>query len=112
MLYINKITSSPSQLLTLTGIPGIQIAMSLQFMPRIEQWQMGISYPGFSAQGIAVVGSLNLLRSWKNVIPFGMACICADSLDPYQVTDFANLRANLYLLNSADVAQVESDWFT
>lgn len=112
MLYINKITSSPNQLLTLTGIPGYQIAMTLQFMPRTQQWVMGLSYPGFAARGLAVVGGLNLLRQWKNVIPFGISCVCSDGLDPYQVSDFANQRANLYLLNKSDVEQIETEWFT
>lgn len=112
MLYINKITNDASQQLILTGIPTIQIIMTLRFMPRIKRWDMGITYGDFSAQGIAVVNSLNLLRQFKNNIPFGITCISASGLDPYTVNDFSNQAANLYLLDSADVAQVEEDWFT
>ena len=111
MLYINKITSDPSQTLILTGIPGIQINMNLRYLPRVQQWIMDIQYGTFQVTGLSVTSSLNLLRQWNNIIPFGIACLVQDGLDPYQVTDFANQTANLYLLNSTDVAQIESDWF-
>lgn len=111
MLYINKITNDASQQLTLTGIPGLQIGMTLRFMPRIAQWIMGVSYNSFDVEGITVVASLNLLRPWRNVIPFGISCIRADGLDPYSIDDFANQIANLYLLDSTDIAAVETEWF-
>jgi hypothetical protein len=112
MLYINKITNDASQELILTGIPGISINLSLQFLPRVQQWIMGVTYNEQSIQGLSIVAGLNILRQWKNIIPFGISCVCPDGLDPYQIGDFANDRALLFLLNSDDVAQVEADWFT
>ncbi len=111
MLYINKVTNAASQQLTLTGIPGIQVTMTLRFMPRIKQWIMGLTYDDVSIQGIAVMCGLNILRQFKNVIPFGISCIRADGLDPYAVEDFANQNANLYLLDATDVASIEAEWF-
>jgi hypothetical protein len=111
MLYINKITNDPSQQMTLTGIPGVQIQMTLRFMPRIKRWMMGITYNSFSAQGLGVVSSVNLLRQFRNIIPFGMSCVTMNGLDPFTVDDFENQTANLYLLDSADVSTVESEWF-
>ena len=111
MLYINKITADPSQSLILTGIRGLQINMTLRFMPRIAAWQMGIAYGDFSAQGIAVVTSLNMLRQFKNNIPFGIACVRTDGLDPNAVDDFAAQTANLYLLDADDVQVIEDEWF-
>lgn len=112
MLYINKITADPQQSLNLTGIPGQSISMTLRFMPRIQRWTMGIIYTGGSIQGIAVVTSLNLLRQFKNNIPFGIACIRVDGLDPYTINDFAFQTSNLYLLDAADVAAIEAGYFT
>jgi hypothetical protein len=96
----------------LTGIPGLQINMTLQFMPRVQNWVMGLSYGEFSAQGIVVTTSLNMLRQFKNNIPFGISCVRDDGLDPFQINDFAERIANLYLLNSDDVAAIEAEWFT
>lgn len=111
MLYISKITSDAQQKLLLTGIPGLQITMTLRFMPRVQQWIMGISYGDFSAQGIPLVVSLNLLQQFQNNIPFGISCVRADGLDPFTQDDFANKIANLYLLDSTDLAEINAGWF-
>lgn len=111
MLYVNKLTSDPQQQVTLTGIPGLQINMTLRFMPRIESWIMGVAFGTQSIQGIRVVTAANFLRQWKNVIPFGMCCLRADGLDPFDVTDFSSQAANLYLLDAADVAALEAKLF-
>lgn len=111
MLYINKITNDASQRLMLTGINGIQINMTLRFMPRQSQWIMGVSYGDFSAQGIAVVCGLNLLQKFKNIIPFGISCVCTNGLDPYTLNAFVDQQANLYLLNAEDVETIQAEWF-
>lgn len=111
MLYINNITNDASQIMTLTGIPGVQITMTLKYLPRVQQWIMGVDDGNISIQGMAVVCGLNLLRQFRNNIPYGICCIRADGLDPYQLNDFADKAANLYLLNAADVLAVEKEFF-
>jgi hypothetical protein len=111
MLYINKITDDPQQNMTLNGIPGISIGLTLRFMPRIQRWAAGVTYNGISYNGIAVVSSPNLLRPWKNILPFGLMCIRADGLDPYTIEDFQTQISNLYLLDATDVAALESGLF-
>ena len=112
MLNIDNITDDAMQALTLTGIPGISIALTLRYMPRTQLWVMGVDDGTTSIQGINVVTGLNLLRQWKNVISYGIACVRTDGLDPYQIGDFQNQVANLYLLDAADVANIEAEWFT
>lgn len=112
MLYINKLTNDPLQTLRLTGLPGIIINMNLRFLPRMNQWQMDVAYNSFTANGMIVPTSPNLMRQWKNTIPFGIACMTASGLDPYTVNDFANQSANLYLLNAADVQVLEDEFFS
>lgn len=99
------------QQFTLTGIPGIQISVFLRFMPRIQVWNMDISYGSFQANGIPVVCSPNILRQWRNILPFGLACTDIYQLDPYQLNDFAIGNASLYLLDSADIAAVEAEFY-
>lgn len=111
MLYINKITTDPQQQITLTGIPGASINLTLRFMPRIRQWIFGVVYNTTSIQGIAVTTSPNMLRQFRRVLPFGIACLTASGLDPFQVTDFSNQASNLYLLNAEDVAAIEAGFF-
>lgn len=111
MLYINKITNDPSQQISLTGIPGITIDMTLRYLPRMQMWMMGLSYNDVVINGIIVVTAANMLRQFKNNIPFGIACLMANGLDPYNQNDFATQAANLYLLNSDEVEQLEAGMF-
>lgn len=112
MLYINKLTKDAQQNTILTGIPNTTINMTLRYMPRVERWIMGVTWKDFSVQGIAIVTSLNLLQQWANVIPFGICCIRSDGLDPYQIDNFLNKVANLYLLDSTDLSTINTDWFS
>lgn len=112
MLYINKITNDPQQNMTLTGIPGLQIDMTLRFMPRIRAWEAGFSFNGQIIDGVSIVTCPNILRQFRNTIPFGIMCVRADGLDPYTVTDFSTQLSNLYLLDAADVQALEADFYS
>lgn len=112
MLYINKITSDPSQNINLTGIPNLNIAMTLRYLARMQLWVMGLKFGTTTINGIMVTTAPNMLRQFKNNMPFGIACLKADGLDPYYLTDFSTQAANLYLLNSDDVAVLEAEMFT
>lgn len=112
MLYINKLTSDAEQDVILTGIPNISIFMTLRFLPRVQRWIMNIEYNDFVLNGRAVTTTPNILRQFRNQIPFGIACVAASGLDPFQISDFASQACNLYLLNAADVQTVEQDFFT
>lgn len=111
MLYINKITADPQQQINLTGVPGLSIAMTLRFMPRIQKWIAGFVAGTESIQGIAVTTSPNILRQFRNTIPFGIACLTASGLDPFALNDFFDQNSNLYLLDAADVETIEQGYF-
>lgn len=111
MLYINHLTNDPQQQTFVSGIPGLTITMNLRFMPRIQRWIMDIITPNWAAYGLGVTTHPNMLRQYRNQIPFGICCIAASGLDPYTINDFANQTANLYLLDSDDVAEIESGFF-
>lgn len=112
MYLINSISNDPKQQFNLTGIPGIQVSVLLTFMPRIATWNMDITYGSINLQGIPVRCSPNMLRQWRNVLPFGMACVDIYKIDPYTVNDFALGAASLFLLDSEEVAAVEAGFFS
>lgn len=112
MLYINKITNDPIQNINLTGIPNLNIAMTLRYLPRMQLWTMNLAFGTTTINGIMVMTAANMLRQFRNNIPFGICCLMASGLDPYNQNDFATQAANLYLLNSADVANIEAEFFT
>lgn len=112
MRFLNKISDAGSQRFFLTGIPGQRIVMDLRYMPSQELWMMDIEYGDFALRGIVVTASVNLLRNYKNIIPFGISCTTIDGLDPYYIDDFSTQRASLFLMDQDDVQAVERGYFT
>lgn len=111
MRLLNKINSQANQRFFLTGNPGPRIVMNLRYLPTQQIWMMDLERDGWEARGIMVVGSPNILRAFKNEIPFGIACRTDNGLDPYFVDQFQNGTAQLYLLTADEVEQVEARFF-
>lgn len=107
MKYINKLNSDPFQRAFLTGNPGQRIQADFRYMPTQELWMMSLQYNDFVLNGINIVTSPNMLRGYHNIIPFGIACITTDNLDPYRLTDFDTEYAKLYLLSREEVLRLE-----
>lgn len=112
MRYLNKITDQALQRFNLTGNPGERTIATLRYMPTQQNWVMDLQYNDFILNGITVTTSPNILRAYKNLIPFGICCNSTDGLDPYLIDDFAVQRCNLYLLDRADVLAIEAGLFT
>jgi hypothetical protein len=111
MLLINSITNDPMQQMTLTGIPGLLIDVTLRFMPRIQTWDMDVVCGNFTAQGIPLLCGPNIMRQWRNIVSFGIGITNNYFLDPFTLTDFSSGNSQFYLLNSTDVATVEATFF-
>ena len=119
MLYINNLTNDAFQQFNLTGISGVQIKVLLKYFARVQRWFMDITYTATingqavtqEINGISVINSPNILRKFRNNIPFGIGCTNIYKVDPYQLTDFQNQFANLYLLDSNDVQTIEENYF-
>lgn len=109
MLWLNSFSDASFQNATLIGEDGSLIDFTLFFTPRQNSWFFNIACAaqGFTANGIRLCNSPNLLRQWKNNLTFGIAVVSEDSYDPNSIEDFLSNRIQLYLLNATDVQTVE-----
>lgn len=112
MTQIDNLTDFANQQTVLILDDGTTAAVDLVFHGGTERWIMSVEYLGRSYNGIGLCDHPNILRQWKNTLPFGLACVTADQTDPFNVNDFSTERVKMYLLNAADVLQVETDVFT
>jgi len=111
MKYINKISNSSFQEMTLTGNPGQQIRFNLRFLPSQNSWLADVIWNDFTVRGLNICASPNLLNGFKNLLPFGISCITVDGQDPYDIEDFNSGYARLYLLDAADLLTIEEQLF-
>lgn len=111
MIQLTKITNSASQQFILNSETGEAIAFALRFLPRTNKWVFDCEVGNFSLKGASLIMGPNILRNYRNIIDFGLMCITTDAEDPYYLSDFAIGRVTLYLLNPADVENIESGIF-
>ena len=108
MTWINVITDSASQSFTLNLPGGSNVAFSLWYSDGQQGWYYSLIYGNFSLNNRRIVVGANLLRAFRNLLPFGLAVTTTDGYEVITQEDFANGRASLYLLDSDDVDEVES----
>ena len=108
---IDTLTDGADQLLTLILDDGSLAQVEMQYEGTTQRWLMNVSHPTIPPNGIIynkeVCFSPNIMREWRNIIPFGLCCTSTDGGDPVSIEDFVDGRCNLYLLNAADVIAVE-----
>jgi len=116
MVKIDNLGSDASQLTSIILDDGSVLTVTLIFRAAILRWCMDIAWPGpaaapfaspFQIFGINLCVSPNILRPWRDVLPFGIGCTAKDGVDPVDVTDFDQDRVQLYVLNESDVSEVE-----
>lgn len=111
MKQIDKISKSPSQQYSLTTEDGNTVVLRLKYLPSQQQWMFGLQWSDWTLNGAILSCGPNILRGYKNNIPFGIAVVSNDGLDPLYLNDFTSGRVKLYLLNKADVLAVEKALF-
>ncbi len=111
MLLISNLSDEADQISKVVLDDGSVAAFEFFYRPAIERWMMSVSHPDLVVNLINLCAGPNVLRSWRNVIPFGLACVSTDGADPFYIEDFASGRITLYVLNQAEVAAVEATVF-
>lgn len=109
MLQIQGITDYPNQKRQLVLPDGTSMIMTMYFVPQQYGWFIrSLTYGNFTLQGLRITNQPNMLRQWRELIPFGLACFSKADREPSQAQDFQTGDSNLYLLTSDEVAQYEA----
>lgn len=109
MKQIKEFTDSPKQKCKLVLDNNKTADFSMWFAPTQQCWYFNFSYEDVTSNGNKLVLGWNILRSFKNIIPFGLMVKSYDGVDPFNVNDFKSRRISVYLLNAEDVEQIERE---
>lgn len=107
MNRIDSINSNPKQSLTLVLEDGSKFSFSMEYVENQRGWFYTLVYGEFILYNRRIVASPNMLRQFRNIIPFGIACTTQDRYEPIFIDDFSKDRATMYILNEEDVVSVE-----
>lgn len=111
MTTVTGISSQPKQQLSFVTEDGSQVSVYLEYRPQQLGWFANMAWGSWEVNGLRLVSSPNILRQWRNIIPFGLAIISAKSTDPLNLTDFADATSVMVFLTAADVTLVEETAF-
>lgn len=111
MNRIDTITGDANQVTKLVLDDGTVAQLTLNYRGAIQRWSFDVVHPLLTVRGLNLCVQPNLLRSWREIIPFGIGCTTTDGADPVYVDDFTSGRATLHLLDAADVKTVEATIF-
>lgn len=109
MRLINEITSEPKQNHTFALEDGTEIKIQFNYWENQSGWFMTFTWGEKTFSNRRIVTSPNMLRQFRDLIPFGFACIVEEKGEPIFKDDFETGRAKFYLLNSDDVQSVEDN---
>ena len=95
---------------TLVPIEGstVKLEMTLEFKPLQYAWFMSLVWGDFVVSNLQVTMSPNILRQWKNIIPFGITVYSKLGIDPVTLEDFNTGTSIMYILNAANVLAMET----
>lgn len=112
MKLIDRITNDAKQQYTLVTEDGDTVVLALNFLASQSLWSFSLTYGDLIINGLILTCGPNIIRGYKNNVPFGIAITSTDKLDPFYQNDFISGRIKFYLLSAADVASVEAEFFT
>ena len=105
---INGLTDNSLQKLKL-DVPNNEgeITIVLKFLPTQSAWYMDYTYRDIISYNNKLSLSPNILREFRNIIPFGIAVEASDSIPPMEITAFSSGRVTLNILDKEYVDNLE-----
>lgn len=111
MTTVQGLNDSGNQVVSIPLADGTRVSLTLYFRPQQSAWFFDVVYNAFTCLGRRMVCSPNLLRQFRNIVPFGLAVFTVGNVEPNTQTAFVDGTASLVLLDSTDVSSVETTLF-
>ena len=109
MRLITEFTDNPKQNCTLVLENKETVTFRLRFSESQLSWYFDFEYNDLVSNGNKVVLSANILRSFKNIIPFGLAFQSSDGVEPFELEAFTSGLVTVHLLNKEEVLLIETN---
>lgn len=109
MQEITTLTSSPNQRHQLVLESNDTVDFRLYYLGRMQSWYYDFTYNNTIVNCNKVVLTPNSLRSFKKILPFGLAFVGKGDIEPFRIDDFSSGRVKMYVLNSDEVEQIEQE---
>lgn len=111
MYKLTNLGNEARQELTMILDDGVRIVFTFEYRANQLGWFFGFKYGENDYQNIRLTTSYNILRAYRNWLPFGLRCDTADDEEPMGIDDFITGYATVYLLSQTDVQAIEGNYY-
>ena len=112
MRLIREITQEPRQKHTVPIDGYDPVVLILEYKESQSGWFMSLSWgESFAINNMRVQTAENILRQWRNVLPFGIMVLTKNKQDPMLIDDFESANAELFFMTQDEVTLVEADFY-
>ena len=111
MLRLTSLGKEPKQKITMLLDDNSRVVFNFEYKPNQLGWFFGFQYGDINYQNIRLTTSYNILRAYRNYLPFGLRCDTPDMEEPLDIEDFVTGYASVYLLTKADVEAIEGNYY-
>ena len=111
MTIIGGLTGQPKQQMTLQIADGTQASFYLEYREQQTGWFWDLTWGVHTINGNRLTTFPNILRQWKNILPFGISVLTSGNVEPLNQTDLVDGTATLLFLTDTDVQLVEESAF-
>lgn len=111
MYKFTNLGNEPRQQMTMILDNQSNIKFTFEYKANQLGWFFGFEYGDVNYQNIRLTTSYNILRAYRNWLPFGLRCDTADDEEPMDINDFVNGYAKVYILTKADVEAIEGNYY-
>ena len=116
MIQLSSLANNVDQTITALLADGSSVVLTFHYKLTIQRWSVDIVHGNFTANNLILSTHPNMLRVWRNVLPFGLQVNTTDGTDPFLLEDFISGRVTVAVLDSTggntDVQDVEKEYFT
>lgn len=102
MIQVTNLSDAANQLSTVTLADGSTLSLNLIFRAATQRWTVSATRGDFTVNDVNMCLNPNLLRAFRETIPFGLTIISTDGADPFDINDWINGRCLLYVLDNTD----------
>ena len=111
MYQLTQLGNDPKQEIEMLLDNGTRVVFTFEYKANQLGWFFGFQYDDTSYQNIRLTTSYNILRAYRNWLPFGLRCDTQDMEEPLDLNDFITGYANVYLLTREDVQAIEGNYY-
>lgn len=111
MYQLTQLGNDPKQEIEMLLDDGSRVRFYFEYKANQLGWFFGFQYQDINYQNIRLTTSYNILRAYRNYLPFGLRCDTPDMEEPIDLDDFISGYATVYLLTKQDVQTIEGNYY-